>query len=486
MRGSTALSVFCLLLLLGACGGSAQVDPAVLGIVSPSDGGVANQARPLVRWTPVPGAVRYRLELLDAAGSMVEQGDVATAEMQLTTALADDAVYEARFVAENGRGDTVFASEPSRFRVRLTPSWMPRFEIVTADAGRRRGDHRLFNLLDVQPPDVSETVAALLLVNLAGEVLWWYEPPPVAIPDGRAITDARVLPNGNILLLRRHRSAPGVLRTVAIEISWDGDIVWESPDDRLIHHEVGLGPGDDILALTYEFQDGEPGVPYEGDGLVLWDRETKNVLWTWNLFDHFDPAQWPTPEAQNDGLSLRGRDWSHANAAVWDPGRSLIWMSIRHFDNVIGIHYPSGQVQVILGKGGLGGPDLLRHQHAPEVQADGTLLVYDNGNGRMPQPFTRVVQLSFDPGYTQVAEVFTWRDTPTFFDFAVGDADRLPSGNVLVTAGVSGRLIETDAAGNVVWEIQMVNPPKPDRYWFYRSEHVDEGQLPAHVLPFGR
>jgi len=47
--------------------------------------------------------------------------------------------------------------------------------------------------------------------------------------------------------------------------------------------------------------------------------------------------------------------------------------------------------------------------------------------------------VDFDEATGSLAETFVWFDSPPFWDFALGDADRLPNGNVLVTAGVSAR-----------------------------------------------
>ena len=217
---------------------------------------------------------------------------------------------------------------------------------------------------------------------------------------------------------------------------------------------------------------------YEGDGLELVDPATNQVLWEWNMFDHYDPTDWVVPEAARLGLSGRGVDWSHSNAAVWDPDRSLIWVSVRHFDQFIGIDYPSGQLAILLGNRGLGGPDLVSHPHAPEVQADGSLLFFDNGNLRTPQiSSARIIAFDAQAGTSETT--FVWQDNPPFYDRAVGDADRQPNGNILITAGVSGRIIEITPQGEKVWELAIDNPAT----WVYRTHQVDESLIPQAILP---
>ncbi len=86
-----------------------------------------------------------------------------------------------------------------------------------------------------------------------------------------------------------------------------------------------------------------------------------------------------------------GVDWSHGNAVALDEERNALIVSLRHLNAVLAIRYAdddegaAGELLWRLGPGGdleLLGGDWQYHQHAPEVQDDGSLLVYDNGNGR--------------------------------------------------------------------------------------------------------
>jgi len=117
----------------------------------------------------------------------------------------------------------------------------------------------------------------------------------------------------------------------------------------------------------------------------------------------------------------------------------------------------------------------MSHQHAPEVQPDGSILLWDNGNGRSPS-FSRAIRYGFDETMGTHEVLFEWIDTPAFFDFAVGDADRLANGNTLITAGVSGRIIEIDPVGRIVWEKRLA---RPQDHWPYRTILVPASWLPA-------
>ena len=106
--------------------------------------------------------------------------------------------------------------------------------------------------------------------------------------------------------------------------------------------------------------------------------------------------------------------------------------------------------------------------------------MFDNGNHRSP-PYTRVVQLAFDPDAGTIDELWEWRETPDFFDAFVGDADRLPNGNTLITSGARARLIEVTPEGEVVWSQQA---PREDGWIIYRAEYLAPEQVPGWVRPF--
>jgi hypothetical protein len=430
----------------------------------------------MVRWVAAQGAAQYRVRILaeDSARTLVDEQVVSTGtEIRAAKALADRTGYSVEIVAEDAADRAVAPPAVARFVTLLLPDWMPRMELVRNDPAFVQPGYRLVNLLDIRTPKGVSRVAALALVNEAGEVVWYYQ-----LPGAQSIQAPKVLNNGNLLFVAQ-RAENGRTLGTCYEMTWDGKLGWQSRPDVVPHHDIGLGPDGGYLYMTWLWQPVGNEI-YEGDGLELVDPASGRIMWSWSLFDHFPPAQWPTPEAKTTkGLSGVGQDWSHANAAVWDPSRQMIWLSVRHFDALVGIRYPSGDVGVILGKRGIGGEGLMSHQHAPEIQEDGTILLYDNGNGYTP-PFTRVTRIRFDEPAGVAEIVYEWRDQPDFYDFAVGDANRLANGNILVTAGISGRLIEVVPGRGIVWESRFVDNT---RWWAYRTELVPESLVDPSVLP---
>ena len=157
-------------------------------------------------------------------------------------------------------------------------------------------------------------------------------------------------------------------------------------------------------------------------------------------------------------------------------------MSVRALDRIIGIDYPSGNIRVTLGENGLGGESLMSHQHAPELQEDGSLVYFDNGN-RYDPPLSRVAQIFWDETADTVTQPYVFDFAPELYALALGDADVLPNGNILAVSGTTGRILEVDTVNQeIVWD--MFAAGSEGQWWIYRAELVQRGEIPDGVLPF--
>lgn len=459
-----------LALLCAACGSDGvDLSLAPFSVQAPGSDEIVNTARPTVRWTLRAGAWSYSVVVSrDAAGQDVVEARefISGIETTLQHDLQDATTYYVWVTANTFGREPIETVGPSRCHTVLTPEWFPEFRLVANDTSVRAEGFRLVSLLDIVGLAPDRT-GALILFNEKGEIVWWY-----TSPSGGPLTVFKPTPDGTVLF------ANGV---VGREMDWFGNILWTRPGDALLHHEIRRGPGGFPMYLKWVIEDHE-GTAFEGDGIEVVNPDTNEIVWSWNMFDHIRPEDHlDVRQIANPGRSGLGVDWSHANALSWDPGRSIIWMSIRHFDQVIGIDYPSGDIVVTLGKGGIGGAALTSHQHAVDVQPDGSLMIWSNGNTHDPQ-VSRVVQFSFDAVLETTEVLFEWTDDPPIYDRAVGDANLLENGNVQITAGVSGRSIEVDPSGRIVWELTMGNGTGR---WFYRTELVPAAWLPASIAdPF--
>jgi len=143
--------------------------------------------------------------------------------------------------------------------------------------------------------------------------------------------------------------------------------------------------------------------------------------------------------------------------------------------------------------------DLFYHAHAVELQEDGSLLLYDNGNGRpgtkagdpeSPTYSRAVLYEISDSGEdrTQWEAIQRWEhrvsdiDNRPLFAFFLGDADRLENGNVLITHGgiwnrpatQRSRIIEVtsdnESEDSIVWDLALGDTDVP--VTVYRAERL--------------
>jgi hypothetical protein len=189
------------------------------------------------------------------------------------------------------------------------------------------------------------------------------------------------------------------------------------------------------------------------------------VVWSWNLFDHVPP-------------SGNKEELCHANHLRFDDAAGVLYYNCRWL-GMLKIERATGEILWRLGgtydETSLGPGDFtfsppesqFSDAHEPEFQEDGTLLLYDNGGYMQNGPLrSRVLEYAIDE--TQRTATRTWEfpdDFPVdawyredWYTPFWGDADRLPNGNILITAGVRSqsvatRIFEVTRQGEVVWEL---------------------------------
>jgi hypothetical protein len=193
-------------------------------------------------------------------------------------------------------------------------------------------------------------------------------------------------------------------------------------------------------------------------------------------------------------------DWTHANAVILDQKHNRLLVSVRHLDAILAIKYrddASGPAGTLVWRMGAQGGDFRMtgtgtwhyHQHAIELEPDGSLLLFDNGNERPnTKPlFSRAVRYRIDDSGPRSSWTVTqqWEYKPTIggkpaYAFFVGDANLLANGNVLVDTGginpaVQGVNAQIDEirpngaeGGDVVFRLRVLGPPA----FVYRATRI--------------
>jgi hypothetical protein len=213
-------------------------------------------------------------------------------------------------------------------------------------------------------------------------------------------------------------------------------------------------------------------------------------------------------------------DWSHANAVVFDPNDESYVVSARSQESVFKVRRDTGQLVWIIGPHDnwgtpwqpylltpAGGPfEWNYHQHAPEIQAGGSILMFDNGNGRAVPPapvlpfdlrYSRAVQYHVDTTNMSIVQEWSYGSLAPaehYYSGTRGDADRmLLTSNVLVTD--SDRRVNSTSPTSFarIFEVTATNPPQivfelfardqspvePRAWTIYRAERVTD--IYAHL-----
>jgi hypothetical protein len=259
------------------------------------------------------------------------------------------------------------------------------------------------------------------------------------------------------------------------EVDFAGNILWQCTDpdcgggssagrgQSVNHHASKLSNGNYLL------------IRWVGAGSVVMpvfeEQDSENrVVWSLDLgaFVTPPPGVW--------------RDWCHGNSVTVDLDKDEVYASCRWL-GVFKLTRSDPALQWWLpaswGAAGMGDitfvPETSQFSdvHDPEIHADGTMLFYDNGgyDGVLgeegnPQGYhSRAVEYAVDQA--EKTATLTWEfpgDFPvdpwyrdTWYCPFWGDADRLPNGNYLITAGIRGpnsqsRVFEVTKDGQVVCE----------------------------------
>jgi hypothetical protein len=215
-----------------------------------------------------------------------------------------------------------------------------------------------------------------------------------------------------------------------------------------------------------------------GDRILEFDHDDNSIVWEWSTFANvstqdYDQEVW-------DNSSSTSFNWTHSNGVVYNSADDSVYLSIRNLSRIVRIDYATQQIVYNMGFTMPSGDDdfgdnLFSFQHAPEMQPNGNMVLFDNGNRRdhivhnNATGVTKAVELALT-GNPPTSAAIVWDWTLPGYNRAKGDADRLPNGNTLLTAALDLTVHEVDATGTEVWrvEIGMVTV----LYKLYRAERV--------------
>lgn len=376
------------------------------------------------------------VSLTHATDPGVRAGPLAAAPDQTwmrVRGLAPEAMHQLQWQAEDPEGRTASGQLDVQTEAAL-PGYLPGFTIE--GSGEGFGGYVLFDLLELTP----EAPASLFMLDTEGTTRWHIGRDDGIVGPASVFAGVKLRDDGALLFIRDYTLF--VIDEMGTELVALDSATLGLPG---LHHDVIELPNGNFLALSYTFRDidyPDLGTTFVAGDLIVEIDPAGSVVWQWDSFDHLDPQRRRAgfEEVIFDIETLQNaQDWTHGNGIVYDEAADTILFSTRHQDWLVQIDHGSGEVQWRFGEEGdftLTAGTWQYHQHSPQWQDDGTLLLYDNGLGNpgLPDPMetSRAVRYSLDPGAMTAAQV--WEDEADDFMAPIaGDADRLPDGSILVT-----------------------------------------------------
>ena len=293
------------------------------------------------------------------------------------------------------------------------------------------------------------------LIDMRGNVVHAWQLPYPPGQSGYLTEGGTLFYNGQIPTESHVGRAP-YRGGSALEMTWDGRILWEIKHPDHNHDGIRLRNGNVMLIcqkplpaeIATKVLGGRPETEYDKgqmDAPYLVEMTTEGkIVWEWLSWEHLDPEADVITAVQDD------RDvWTVGNGVSEMPDGNIM-LSFRDISTVVMINRQTGAIYWKLGAPPLAG------QHAPYMLANGNILLFDNGPHRLDQsfPFSRVLEIS--PATKAIVWKFQEPRVTDFFSPRLSNAQRLPNGNTLINEGWFGRLFEVTPKGEIVWE--YVNP----------------------------
>ncbi|MEC7583864.1 MAG: aryl-sulfate sulfotransferase [Planctomycetota bacterium] len=444
--------------------------------------------------------------------------------------------HQITVVVRDEDGQATDAPTTLEFTTPDLPADFPDLQVTTTSPEEQEPGVFLVNARALEQP----AIAYVFMVDQEGEVVWYYDANQRPYTANQFASAYRTS-NGHLLVINGRQSCYEMDMLGNLQGAWLANRLVTPPtpagtvmvDTDTMHHEIRdlpPGSGADFVVISSEMRT-LPNYPSSvitpwvtnleteviGDLLVEFNRDG-TIVREISLFDLLDPYRvtydsllgfWnPTYQASATA------DWSHGNAVYYDDRDDSYLVSLRHQDALIKIDRTTTELRWILGDPARWewpwSTKLLRpignefewqyHQHGPEITPEGTILLFDNGNGRAIPPvealpldgaYSRAVEYRVDEAAMTVEQVWAYggKFDPEnhFYSAFLGDARLMPqTGNVLVTDGArttsaapvrrNGRIAEVTRTTppRVLFEMFVLDdsPTDPHNWTVYRAVHL--------------
>ncbi len=283
------------------------------------------------------------------------------------------------------------------------------------------------------------------------------------------------LPTGNIIGFGHGRG---------YEFNLDSEIIFETPIEYSIHHDIHKTDNGTYLFIDAEIENHPPPIeyslifpdeiPWKGDRFIEVD-EGGDLLWDWNTFDCLNLNEYNPMWIEE---YIEGGDWfnwTHSNSVFFDELSNNVYVSMRNLSRISAIDYSTKEIIWNLGN-----PDYMNqqyfennfgfsHQHSAQINHNNNLLFFDNGRDNDPE-LSRCLEIEFFEN-EEPQLVWEYILPDSLLTLSRGECDRLSNNNTLISIGRTGNVIELDEENEVVWHFNAKTNSGAE-VSIYRSERI--------------
>jgi arylsulfotransferase ASST len=359
---------------------------------------------------------------------------------------------------------------------------------------RRRPQAQWF----VTTPIGGATDGYVAIFDSHGVPVWWRH------SSSYAPIDAKLLPDGNVIWAHYLGTGFGIVDSqVYEEHGLDGRLarIVRAVGNPTDTHDMEPMPNGHSLVMAYRLRRHVDLRAYGGpEDALVWDAEIQELtpdgklVWSWNSKDHVDLSEtgrwWPSLIASQETAppDQRAYDLIHINSV--EPDGNGFVVSARYLDAVFRIDRKTGAIDWKLG--GTHRPESLTvagdplgdtpfaGQHDARLFEDGTVTVYDNGNGPKRDRAPRVVRYRIDTQARTGTLLERLRRADVDKSQFGGSARKLPGGNWVICWGGTPLVTEQTPSGKTVLSLRFRHG-----LGSYRAVPVPRGQVTAGSLRRG-
>lgn len=375
--------------------------------------------------------------------------------------LVSGATYTLRAETETEDGELLSAEDT--ITVASLPPTAPVFFVNESDAGAWVGDGFLL------AATLGGEGSSLVLVNRAGEVVWWLNSRP-----GTPIPMSHVSADGRHALYVDNDLMEGGWAGIG-RIAFDGTSHEYRTIDT-IHHDVVELPGGGVAWLGYESATfpNEEGVDtlYTSDAIWVADSFDGEARKVFSMFEDYGHDPWRVcSHSAVQTVQVGGEDFTHGNSLLYDAEREVFLYTPKHLDAIVAVPreggapvwQAGGRYGTFIDEAGdvidpeqpwlVDGPASTWWSHAHMSHAwSGGFVVYDNGAHHDPL-HTRIAEYAWSPEDGTLRRTFEFKAENGVYDPVLGDVRKLTNGNYLVAWTMMGMVTEITPEGEVVWRL---------------------------------